>query len=185
MILISILINYVLDTKLLRDVLDCFDLTITTNEPTRIFTNAHGHTTFSCIDYMVTNYFRDLVKCEICNLNIADHLAHVIYLNNHTEIVESNQQRSVAIYNKRSLSENNFNYFNAMLSQIDWSPMETLNTNDYFAFFTDTILWCLDVSCPLRKVTLNISGQRGINSKKEWVNENIIQQIIYLKQLYW
>ena len=43
------------DTDVLFDGFESFELNITTSDHTRIFTNTHGHTSFSAIDYMVTN----------------------------------------------------------------------------------------------------------------------------------
>lgn len=45
---------------------------------TRICTNKNGHTTSTCIDYIVTNSTSELCQSNIVNHNIADHLSNML-----------------------------------------------------------------------------------------------------------
>ncbi|KAK9877680.1 hypothetical protein WA026_019355 [Henosepilachna vigintioctopunctata] len=61
------------DRKLLSDLLACFNLTITSVLPTRLFVNAGGKTTSAKLDYVLTNAGRDQFEVEVVKANLSDH----------------------------------------------------------------------------------------------------------------
>lgn len=146
------------NTNFLCDILSSFELAILNSEPTRVFTNIHGYTSSTCIDYMVTNIPRDFVKCDISNPNIADHLAHMLCVK--IGNIKNNGSQKI-FYKKRNSTENNINYFKTKLSQIQWRPLydHNLSINKLFKYFLDTILWYFNITCPIKEYSKNVKGQ--------------------------
>ncbi len=69
----------------LLDVLACHNLKVTNTYPTRIFTNKHGHTSISCLDYIFCNAGDKLVNvdAEVINPIIADHFSLILPIRFH------------------------------------------------------------------------------------------------------
>nr|CAI5856552.1 unnamed protein product [Callosobruchus analis] len=134
-----------LDTMLLKDIFECFDLYVTTSDPTRIVTYTNGSKTSSAIDYLATNIDRSLCKTVIFNPNIADHFGHLF----ETKWFASSLNAKETVKLKfRNLGMNNINQFKTMVSQIDWHPLYQLELNDSYSYLIDSITWCLESSCP-------------------------------------
>lgn len=63
------------ERKLLLDLFECFNLKISTHEPTRIFTKKNNVTTSSAIDYVVTNLPAQSYTTLIIHTLLSDHCA--------------------------------------------------------------------------------------------------------------
>lgn len=170
-----------LNTNMLHDVFDSFELNLTSSSATRIFTTTNNHTSLSCIDYMVTNLSTNLAKCETLNPNIADHLGHILSIQVN-EIVPSNKNSKITL-NKRCINAENIANLKFEINRVNWDEMWDLNIDDSFDFFSNTIAWCFDVSCPMKKIIIH-SG-RTHNYKKEWLTDELIHQGNNIKNLFW
>nr|CAI5853961.1 unnamed protein product [Callosobruchus analis] len=166
------------NTKLLSDIFESFNLYITTKEPTRVFVNKVGHVSSSSIDYMTTSLPENAIRCDIVNPNIADHYAHVLSICRTTI-----KEKKVVKYNKRSFSDDNVRHFRDLVHSTDWSHLFLLNVEDSFTYIIDTIVWCLDVSCPMKVFTKSIHSESNLN--KQWVNQDIVNQGNQLRDLFW
>nr|CAI5857045.1 unnamed protein product [Callosobruchus analis] len=168
-----------LDTMLLKDTFECFDLYVTTSDPTRIFTYTNGSKTSSAIDHLAINIDRSLCKTVIFNPNIADHFGHLF----ETKWFASSLNAKETVKLKfRNLGMNNINQFKTMVSQIDWHPLYQLELNDSYSYLIDSITWCLESSCPEKTVTKIICDQKAT---KNWMNDSLAQQGQLLKELFW
>lgn len=165
-----------INTKLLRDIFNSFQLdTITTTlGNTRIFTNKNGHTSSSCIDYMVTTVPRVFFDCELVDSNIADHFAHILRLKS-----IKNQVNKKEVTSKRALSTENISEFRSRLLMINWSFLFDTNINDGFNLFVENIIWCYNISCPRKTRCIRPSQYRN------WVTKNIAKEGEDLKNLFW
>lgn len=141
-------------------------------EPTRIFTNKNGHTSSTCIDFMMSNFSSSSCSCDLINPNVADHLAHILSIK-----TDSTVKSQPTIITKRLLQPENIAEFRSRLSAIDWHELVYLNANDGFTYFMNTLTWCFEVSCPQKKITIK-------DNKKCWVNNQIRLESIELKELY-
>lgn len=167
------------NTDVLFDVFESFELNTTTSDYTRVFTNVHGHTSFSAIDYMVSNLPKNNIKCELLNPNIADHLAHMLSINMNEPIRNTNEKIS---FNTRPISDENIAHFKFELSRINWQEMYLFDVNEAFSFFMEAMIWCYNVSCPFK--TKTVYANKKLN-KKEWLTQGLIQQSKNVKNLYW
>ncbi|KAJ8915277.1 hypothetical protein NQ315_014785 [Exocentrus adspersus] len=168
------------DVNIFNDLMDCFKLNLTIREPTRIFTYISGHTSSSCLDYMVTNYPLYSIGCEIYNPHMSDHRGHILKINNAQN--PENHEKKLVCYNRRSQTESDFRNFNNLLSQTDWTCIQYLDLNEAYKYFIEAILWCYNVSCPLRKIKLGLGTH---TRNREWLTSDIVEQSIHLKNLYW
>nr|CAH7734263.1 unnamed protein product [Callosobruchus chinensis] len=168
------------DTLLLMDVLESFNIFITTTEPTRIFVNAQGHMSSSAIDYMATNLPQNNVECKIVNPNIADHFAHILSV----KCTKSSEKKNAIKYLKRDLRPENIDRFKYLVLNHYWRDLHTMGVHDSFKYFIETLRWCLDYSCPVRTITRFPSSDNNSNFRKGWVNDNIIRQGTYLRDLF-
>nr|CAH7739392.1 unnamed protein product [Callosobruchus chinensis] len=168
------------DTLLLMDVLESFNIFITTTEPTRIFVNAQGHMSSSAIDYMATNLPQNNVECKIVNPNIADHFAHILSV----KCTKSSEKKNAIKYLKRDLRPENIDRFKYSVLNHCWRDLHTMGVHDSVKYFIETLRWCLDHSCPVRTITRFPSSDNNSNFRKGWVNDNIIRQGTYLRDLF-
>nr|CAH7748718.1 unnamed protein product [Callosobruchus chinensis] len=152
------------DTLLLMDVLESFNIFITTTEPTRIFVNAQGHMSSSAIDYMATNLPQNNVECKIVNPNIADHFAHILSV----KCTKSSEKKNAIKYLKRDLRPENIDRFKYLVLNHCWRDLHTMGVHDSFKYFIETLRWCLDYSCPVRTITRFPSSDNNSNFRKGW-----------------
>ncbi|VEN45873.1 unnamed protein product [Callosobruchus maculatus] len=169
------------ETLVLRDILDSFNLKIKTNEPTRVFLYQNGHVSSTAIDYMSTNYPDDLTNCRIINPALSDHYGHLLELTCTTQ----SSAKTITKYSRRDFTDNGMNYFKYLVSQIQWALMNNMNVNEAFRFFIESVTWCLDISCPMKTITRTISQYDNVHKDRDWINDNIVSQGEYVKNLYW
>lgn len=173
-------------TRSLEDLLSCYELMITSTESTRIFTYRNGHTSSTCIDYMVTNMPTNMYDCRRINPNIADHLAHLLCIN--TIAVEDQQNQAESCkqkvkVKKRNITNSNIKHLYTLMSKVDWFYIFYLNVNDGFRFLVDTIVWYFNVCCPVKYTEQNVIKSK-INDKR-WITKEIIEESKGLKNMFW
>ena len=167
-----------LNTNIFNDIINAFDLTVTLTNPIRIFTNINGYTSSSCIDYMITNLNPSTYSCSIIQPNIADHLAHILsVIVRNQKLPETGNNISLK---KHIVNENTLNTFNYHLSRVDWSNAYFLDFPEAFQSFIDSIVWCFEVSCPVKKVVYH-----NKKHNREWFTEKLKLQNVHLKNLFW
>ena len=168
-----------LNTTMLCDVFNSFALNIPLTEPTRVATNIHGQVSSSCIDYITTNLPLNSFDCYLVNPNIADHFGHLFCIKNCSSDSQNNNNVSNILY-RRATNENNLNLLNSKLLSVDWSNLYELNISEPFKYFVETIIWYLNIYCPVKKVSMS-SGQ----NKNKWITNEIVQLSSQLKDLYY
>lgn len=161
--------------KLLIDLLNCFSLSTSSRDPTRIFTNVTGHTSISKVDYVLTN-----AKLSSCNTNvfeghISDH--RVISLDFLADLKYNNKPLSRLV---RDMSRQNLDQFAFMISQNDFSEIyECSHINDcinaFINIFQDTFETCF----PLIRRTSKFY------SSKNWITPEIISAKRDLRNIHW
>nr|CAI5819984.1 unnamed protein product [Callosobruchus analis] len=164
-----------MNTKLLKDLLESFNLNVTTTEPTRVCIDKNNKRTSSSIDYMATNLEQSRYHSEVINPNLADHFAHLFSI----KLVEKYRLDKIS-YKSRNMSTDNLNRFGQLVAQTDWSPLYELSINNAFIYFIDSLSWCLDSSCPLKVINKPVGGRNNA-----WISDDIIRQSEYLKNLFW
>lgn len=165
-----------INTKLLFDVINTYQMNDNQIGPTRIFTYANGHISSSSIDYMVTNLSTDIYNCTLIQPNIADHLAYILKFK--ITDTENEIKHDIPISMKRHINSNNIAEFKTRLNATDWTPLFNLNVNEGWDYFCKSIAWCFDVSCPKKLV-------RHKQKSKTWITEEIIQEGQTMKDLFW
>lgn len=166
-----------LNKKVLCDMLESYELRVTSTDPTRISHSNNGQVSATCIDYMTTNFPENICNIKTINPLIADHLAHVLTIC-HDNIKPSHKVEKMSI---RVVNDNSLNEFNFHLQNTDWSPLYSLSVNKAFGYFLNCVVWCLEVSCPIKSITKSV----GERNEKSWVSEEIISEGNQIKKLYW
>lgn len=163
------------EVKTLLNIFDSYNLS--NNGPflsTRICTNKNGHTTSTCIDYMVTNFTPELCQSNIINPNIADHLSNILTI----ELVANPQQVNESPkIDRRLLYSENINEFRTRLQQTNWELIHDLPNNLGFNYFINSIIWCYEVACPKRLISLK-------SQKNNWVSKEIIEEGEKLREMF-
>lgn len=159
--------------SLLFDLFDNFDLISTLpTEPTRDFNNSK-----SAIDYVISN-IPDIKSINL-DLNISDHKAQ-LFTTNFPDLPENVKNKPLHIF-KRNFTEQNLSNLYNLLSKTDLSNLfTTKDPNQAWEIFWQNLLYCLDLACPLIKVTI---PQNTI--KNNWVDASIVKESETLKNLYW
>ncbi|KAK9882180.1 hypothetical protein WA026_019694 [Henosepilachna vigintioctopunctata] len=142
------------DRKLLSDLLGCFNLTVSSLLPTRVFLNSVGKTTSAKLDYVLTNAERDQFEVEVVEANLSDHkiikldLLSVFLL----PLPISSPLKSVRIINDSSL-----NSFVTMLAGTDFAALYSNSDIDIiFKIFSDLLQSAMYECIPLKNVRLSV-----------------------------
>lgn len=141
-------------------------------ESTRIFTDKTGHTSSTCIDYMMTNFIPSSFSCDLIVPNVADHLSHLLRL----PLMSIEKPKPVEII-KRLLYPENIQEYRNRLSLTNWEELFYLDVNKAFSFFMETLTWCFEVSCPKKRCLIK-------RNSKCWVSDRIRKQSREIKELY-
>ncbi|KAK9871621.1 hypothetical protein WA026_013002 [Henosepilachna vigintioctopunctata] len=155
------------DRKLLSDLLGCFNLTVSSLLPTRVFLNSVGKTTSAKLDYVLTNAERDQFEVEVVEANLSDHkiikldLLSVFLL----PLPISSPLKSVRIINDSSL-----NSFVTMLASTDFAALYSNSDIDIiFKIFSDLLQSAMYECIPLKNVRVNK------NCNNAWITNEIRQ----------
>lgn len=160
-----------------RDFLDCFDLKITSFEPTRIFTDSSGNTYSSLLDYILTNVDLKLCKTRTFEPNLADHKAISLDYDNCTLPVRthSNEWRYI-----RNVSQDSLNKLSSRIREENFASLYAKSSvDDSFEIFLNTIKFLFEECCPLKRVGSSLNRLNG------WITPEIKKYSLFLKDLYW
>lgn len=166
------------EKDILQDIFDCFNLTTTLNEPTRIVTNINNKTSRTGIDYIATNLPEDRYLAYVSNPCIADHAAQIICCKD----LKITKEKDNTFYYVRHFSDENVEKFTHMLEKTAWDSIYIENIDEAFNHFTELFLICLENSCPLVAHCNKISNKVRC---KNWLNSDLIREGQELKNLYW
>lgn len=159
--------------KLLIDLLDCFNLKITSNDATRMFTNINGSTSITKVDYIIANAELLSYKASVFEAHISDHRA--ILLNTNLRPVYRDKHKSKMV---RRLSAENLCNLSSCLSDHNFVELCSGHDVDHcFENFNNILQYHMEICCPL--VKLNSSSQ------KKWLTAEIISSKKRLNNLYW
>ena len=126
---------------------------------------------------MVTNMPENTYRLEIFNPNIADHKAHILSVICTDKPIDKNPTK---IIESRSINDNNIRVFLYNFDKLNWAELYCLDVDESFQFFIDNIIWCYNVSCPLRKIKLPVN-----DNKKGWLTNELILKSKHLKNIFW
>lgn len=149
---------------------------ITSQDPTRVFTDIYGHTSISKVDYILTN--ADLTDCnvKIFEPYISDHRAILLEFNAELDAKAQSKLKVV-----RALNEQNLNNFIFHIKNCDFHDVyENDDADSCFKALISTIQHIFEFCCPLRKLTNN-----GNNQTKYWLTPEIVLAKKQLMNLYW
>lgn len=165
------------ETNMLNDIFDCYSLRNTLSEPSRVFTNVNGVTTYSAIDYMVTNLPSGLYKVDMIQEQISDHYAQKISVITNNE--PSNNESTIRSY--RDLSEENILKFRHSIAKSDWNSVYTEDIDAAFNNFMSVFTHVMESCCPIVSFRSNGKKEHG----KPWITPEIVEESNNLKNLYW
>lgn len=174
-------INYLMSTcprkQLLDDLLQCFDLRVTSSDPTRVYINVNNLKSVSKIDYILTNAPSDSCNSRTFEGHLGDHKVIALdYINESTANAKTVHERGF-VRNVSPRSLNNLALFMETVSfdNIFLSP----DIDVCFRAFFEIVKYCIDLSCPM----IHSRSPNEIN--KNWINDEIKKFSINLKNLNW
>lgn len=189
-ILIFIIIMF-LDPKLLFDVLESFNHTMTICQPIPIIKDKSGVLYAGTIDAWLTNILPYLYSCKIINFNLSDYYGHFFNLRRCPVKAKPNDSVNTSLIRDRKHS--NINEFKFLMNKIDWSKFYSFSeTNEVYMEFIENVRRCLDVSCPL----ITLKNKNESKNKNLWYTNELfpkrfqshiteiseILHVIFLKQ---
>ncbi|KAK9886483.1 hypothetical protein WA026_016767 [Henosepilachna vigintioctopunctata] len=153
-----------------------FDLSITSDDFTRIYTNKHGITSSTKIDYILTNVCRDLLVSEVVDHHIGDHRA--IVLTFECPVEDSIDNTTFVTF--RCLSEKNLLNLSTMAATVSFDRIyRETDIEHCFKVFYDILKFLLDSSCQIKQKRF----QTG--TKANWISYEVKQASRDLKNLHW
>lgn len=158
------------------DTVKSYNLKVTTELPTRVFTNCNGITSETAIDYMLHNIVKEKWTCEIHDLNIADHLSHILTIG--CETGEHDRLNSVNQY--RLLANENIEHLCTLLADEDWLDVyNATHIDEAFQTFIDIYTWYMDIACPI------VSKRVGNGCTNRWITPDIRYESNSLRDMFW
>lgn len=161
--------------KLLVDLMNCFNMNVSSNDPTRVFTDVTGHTSISKVDYVLTN--ANLVDCnvKVYEPHISDHRA--ITLEFQINLPLKNHDVSKLV---RDLCPQNLKDFEYCISNCDFQEMYKYpHVDECFEVFVNLIQSSFETCCPIKRYVNNA------NVLKKFTSPEIISAKRDLKNLHW
>ncbi|KAG5891752.1 hypothetical protein JTB14_012486 [Gonioctena quinquepunctata] len=146
--------------------------------PTRIISNKNGTKYSSQIDYFATNLPLDQFSERVEQFNISDHLSisFILKINGPHEVRLA--QNKVPKTDIRE--ENLWQLRNFMMNENFTDMLEcNSNINDMYSLFFNTILYALELTCPIIQLKTNS------NIKSNWATKSIIDEGRKLADLFW
>lgn len=164
--------------KMLTDILNSYNLLSLVNTPTRVASTVNS---ISCtsLDYLIVS--KTLTGYTFDNLDpgFSDHFLQMINFN--INIPKTTLKPQVKQINVRSINQETINEFetrfNANYSILD--TVDCTNIDDVYDDFMKSVLWCLDVSCPIKKKSI------VPNNKKIKFSYDLYKRLDDLKGLNW
>lgn len=175
-------VNYLLldnpQKQNLDDLLMCFNLKVTSTEPTRIVTNINQLTTISKIDYILTNACSDSYVTNVFEGNMGDH--KVLSLDYYISMPVISEKSENDWIDSRKVSPRALNNLSDFITTVNFDTLYMhTDVDDCFLSFMNLFEYCLERSCPMRRV------KRSHNFCKSWVNDEIKKSSSDLKKLNW
>lgn len=153
-----------------------FDLGITSEDATRVYTNKRGITSSTKIDYILTNVHRDLVTAKVVDSHIGDH--RTIILSFACPVLKSVEHTIFRTF--RCLSETNLENLSSMAASVCFDGIyREANIERAFEFFYLMLQNILDTTCPIVQKRCPISPKGG------WISKEVRQSSRKLKDLHW
>ena len=150
-----------LQKNVLFDLMNSFQLDITTCEPTRI-----TNTSKTAIDYIFTNISKQSYCTSVFDPGLSDHSALQFNLTCFFNSSDRCNANSVCKF-VRSYSDENIDYFNYLLNLCSWHHLTCFNDiNSMFNFFMEHLLWSFSSSFCFKKVSSKLQTNN-------WANQNI------------
>lgn len=157
------------------DLLECFGLSVSSQLPTRIFTDINGKTSISKVDYILTN--ADLSNCavEVYEAHISDHRVLSLELCTNFNISTISSSKFV-----RNMSKHNLSNFVDCIRKESFQDIYNYTCVDQcFEAFIAIIQNIFETCCPLRKINFEPSHN------KNWVTPEIISAKRDLQNIHW
>lgn len=169
-------INYFDSRSTLEHLMISFDLVVTSTEATRVFTNRHGVTSSTKIDYILTNVNTDLVCSRVVDPNIGDHKALVLIYDGDDG---PPPVRSIPRF-FRDVSGDNLESLSLLTTGNVFDTIYSITDVDKaFESFFKTLTSLLDSTCPIKR-TRSAEHQRP-----GWISKDIRRASDELKNLHW
>lgn len=160
------------------DFLQCFNLNITSFEPTRIFTDISGKTSISLLDYILTDVDLKSCKTRIFEAHLADH--KVVSLDYYYSMKSISSCDSVdKIRYVRQVTQKNLEELNVLIKNTSFEDVYVNSDIDFcFDTFVNIIKEAFTECCPLKR----FFTKKG---SKPWLSREIKQASLHLKDIYW
>lgn len=169
-------INYYNSHNYLDYLLSSFNLTVTSEEATRVFTNRNGTISSSKIDYILTNADPKLISTTVHDCNIADHKAIKLQYC-YGERIQSSKP---APRSYRLLSEDGLRGLRLRTGRTSFdSVYDHADLNNAFNDFYSILTSLIDSACPIRR------SMPIVTRRHRWITPEIRQASKDLKNLYW
>lgn len=176
-------IDYLVESMqkhLLVDLLLGYNLHVSSSSPTRVFTNKHGVTSTSKVDYIITNSNSDSYVANVFEANFSDHRILSLTCKHCTGNLNVASNQIGKFY--RHLSQTNIDELNSsLLNNNNFKQIYFENDIDSaFNTFFNTFLFDLDKLCPLKRKINNVAFK-----VPNWITPSIKRASQDLKNLHW
>ncbi|KAK9722646.1 hypothetical protein QE152_g19550 [Popillia japonica] len=169
-----------INLDLMSDILDAYKMINLIDKPTRIFTNKFGDRSVSAIDCVATNLPVSCLSCCSVQPNLGDHLAQILDVG--LGITAEDVDCCPQSIEMRSIGASNIKEFKYRLDNNDWCSLYThSNVDDATEEFMSSVLWCFEVSCPVKQK--KVLSTRAPN--QEWINDDVKTSSNELRNLFW
>lgn len=160
---------------LLLDLMECFNLKRSSNEPTRVFSDITGHVSISKLDYILTNAELENCNVEVYDAFISDHRIVSLELPMNFNIKTQNVHKII-----RNLSQHNIDNFVYSISQCQFCDIYYFqHVDECFDAFFNIIRDTFDDCCPFIRCTGRVEND------KRWITPDIIAAKHNLNNLHW
>lgn len=168
-----------IETQILLDIFDSFQLTNKNRDPTRVFINKNNVCSESTIDYLVTSFPPECFTSSTSNPNLSDHMANVMTIRRQTS---TPHVRSSTINKSRCLSTANLDDLKGQLAATDWGDLYSYSdkVDEFFCKFMEIFFWCLNSTCPVLARTARASHSQHV----PWITPDIIKRGQQLKDQF-
>ncbi|KAK9877315.1 hypothetical protein WA026_017709 [Henosepilachna vigintioctopunctata] len=161
------MVNQSTEKQYLQDLIECYDVKVTTDKPTRVFTNVKSQTTTSQIDYILANSSLHVLVDDTVETHFSDHKA--IFLECFLggcpdEHLEPKKKQ----YVYRDISLGNLDRLLNSMSEVNFSDVyKCTNVDDGFHCFMKVIQDLIDQCCPKKAIKVHEK------SKALWITSEV------------
>uniref|UniRef100_A0A1Y1L8T3 Endonuclease/exonuclease/phosphatase domain-containing protein n=1 Tax=Photinus pyralis TaxID=7054 RepID=A0A1Y1L8T3_PHOPY len=162
----------------LEDIFDCFHLKTLIHEPTRSFTNINGHSSNTCLDYVIVDQSLEqrLLRCDNHECNIADHTAQIL------EIKTTNYKQT-NLTNRRTYRAITQTSLASLRSDLKFLPsINPTNIDTSVHQFTVALRYYIEIWFP-RKILRPRSNKGWVTSEIRNESEALRKQFSLIKSV--